>query len=316
MKLLRSLNSGALPRGGCALTIGNFDAVHRGHRAMLRRLREVARARNLPAVVMTFDPPPQDYFRPEAAPPRLSTAATRFFALRECGADFMLSVKFNRELAQTGAEEFVREHIAEKLRVKFLLVGDDFRFGARRAGDFQMLRRMAAECGYEVELFGEVGEHGRRISSTRVRELLAAGDLPGAAQLLGRNYTHAGRVMRGARRGREWGYPTINLAIRHRAALAGIFAVRVAGLRDDGGAIDGVASLGRRPSVRAAKGAPAVLLEAHLFDYDADAYGKRVCVEFVGKIRDEEVFDDYQKLIERIGEDARIAKEILRAQQT
>ncbi|MGR3985132.1 MAG: bifunctional riboflavin kinase/FAD synthetase [Gammaproteobacteria bacterium] len=312
MKLIRSLESGDLPRGGCALSIGNFDAVHLGHRALLRQLTRRARERGLPAVVMTFDPPPQEYFRPEAAPPRLTTIATRFFELRECGADIMLSVKFNRELAQTGAEEFIRECIAAKLHAKYLLIGGDFRFGARRAGDFGLLASMAAEHAYEVEPFDMVAHERQRISSTRVRELLGAGDMQGAARLLGRNYAHAGRVMHGRRRGREWGYPTINLAIRHRAALAGVFAVRVTGLC--GHALAGVASLGRRPSVRAAKGAPAVLLEVHLFDYDADAYGKRVCVEFIQKIRAEEKFDDYAKLIRRIGEDARIAKEMLRAE--
>ena len=258
---------------------------------------------------MTFDPPPQTYFRSDA-PPRLSTLATRFFALQNCGADFMLCMKFNRALAQTTAEDFVRGCIAEKLRAKYLLIGGDFRFGARRAGDVTLLKKMSARHGYEVELFETVNMHGARISSTRVRELLTAGDLRGAARLLGGNYTHSGRVMHGRRRGREWGWPTINLAIRHRAALSGVFAVTVDGLSQ--AQLPGVASLGVRPNVRARKNAPEVLLEVHLFDFEREVYGRRVCVSFVEKIREEEKFADYNALIARIGEDARIAREILR----
>ena len=308
MQLIRSIHSPDLPRDGCALTIGNFDAVHIGHRKILQTLVAKSRQRGLPAVVMTFDPHPQEYFNSPAA--RLTTTATRFFALRECGVDVMLSLRFDRDLSQTSADRFIRDYLAERLKVKYLLVGDDFRFGAKRGGDFKMLGQMAAQYGYRVERFDAVTRHDARVSSTRIRELLAAGDLDTAERLLGRKYTHVGRVIHGDRRGREWGFPTVNLAIKHKPALTGVFAVTVSGLAGD--AIAGVASLGKRPTVMSLAGAPKLVLEVHLFDYDGDAYGRRICVEFVKKIRDEEKFDTYDELKKRIAEDARIAKNILR----
>ena len=291
MQLIRSIHSPDLPRDGCALTIGNFDAVHIGHRKILQTLVAKSRQRGLPAVVMTFDPHPQEYFNSPAA--RLTTTATRFFALRECGVDVMLSLRFDRDLSQTSADRFIRDYLAERLKVKYLLVGDDFRFGAKRGGDFKMLGQMAAQYGYRVERFDAVTRHDARVSSTRIRELLAAGDLDTAERLLGRKYTHVGRVIHGDRRGREWGFPTVNLAIKHKPALTGVFAVTVSGLAGD--AIAGVASLGKRPTVMPIAGAPKLVLEVHLFDYDGDAYGRRICVEFVKKIRDEEKFDTYER---------------------
>jgi len=308
MRLIRSLNSPGLPGGGCVLTIGNFDAVHLGHRQILRALTATSRRHGLPSVVMTFDPHPQEYFRArvDSAPPaRLTTTASRFFALRECGVDIMLSLRFNRRMAHTGAEHFVRHDLAERLKVRHLLIGDDFRFGAGRAGDFQLLEALAPQCGYALERVDAIERHGRRVSSTRIRELLAAGDLPAAEQLLGRRYAHAGRVVHGDRRGRQWGFPTINLAIRHRPALTGIFAVTVRGLSD--APLPGVASLGSRPTLSQSK----TVLEVHLFDYQGDAYGRRVCVEFVAWIRAEEKFHSYQALIKRIGEDAEAARRLL-----
>lgn len=307
MKLIRSIDSRALPGRGCALTIGNFDAVHVGHRRILRALVERARRLDLPAVVMTFDPHPQEFFAAAGAdpPPRLTTVASRFFALRDCGVDIMLSLRFNRALAATTAQDFVRRHLVEKLRVRHLLIGDDFRFGARRAGDFHLLESMAAQGGYTVERVDAVEVGGARVSSSRIREVLAGGDLAAAEELLGRRYAHVGRVRRGDRRGRAWGFPTINLAVRHRPALAGIFAVTVRGLGD--APLPGVASLGNRPTLRDSD----TVLEVHLFDFDGDAYGKRVCVEFVARIRDEMQFADYDALIQRIGEDATIARRLL-----
>ena len=321
MKLIRSIHSPHLPRDGCALTIGNFDAVHIGHRKILQTLVAQSRQRGLPAAVMTFDPHPQEYFSrqgarptspasPASAPPRLTATATRYFALRECGVDIMLSLNFNGDLARTDAVDFIRRYLVDRLRVKYLLVGDDFRFGAKRAGDFKLLAEIAPQHGCQVARFHAVQRYGERVSSTRIRALLACGDLHRAAQLLGRNYAHAGRVIHGHKRGREWGFPTINLAIRHQPALAGVFAVTVSGLAEH--AIAGVASLGQRPTLRPV-GKPQSVLEVFLFDYAGDAYGRRVCVEFVKKIRDEEKFESYDALIARIAEDARIAKTLLEA---
>ena len=317
MQLIRSIHSPRLPPDGCVLTIGNFDAVHIGHREILRTLGLRAKQRGLPAVVMTFDPHPQEYFAKARAGPensadaavavaRLTTTAARFFALRDCGVDIMLSLQFNRALAQTGAEEFVRDYLAARLKVKHLLIGDDFRFGARRVGDFHLLEQMAPRHGYAVERFDAIVRGGERVSSTRIRALLASGELAEAERLLGRKYAHAGRVIHGDKRGRAWGFPTINLAIRHQPALSGVFAVTVRGLADT--PLAGVASLGNRPTLSESK----TVLEVYLFDYDGDAYGRRVCVEFVAGIRAEEKFDSYDALRKRIAEDAEAARKILR----
>ena len=317
MKLIRSIHSTDLPRSGCALTIGNFDAVHSGHRKILQTLVEQSQKRRLTSVVMTFDPHPREYFaslaassadKTDASAARLTTTTTRFFALRDCAIQVMLSVKFNHRLSITSAEQFIREHLIARLNMKYLLVGDDFRFGAKRTGDFQQLAEMASQYDYQVERFDTIQHHHQRISSTRIRSLLAAGELRQAAQLLGRNYTYSGRVIHGDKRGREWGFPTINLAIRHHTALDGVFAVRVSGLTDH--PLLGVASIGKRPTLRTAH-ASKNLLEVHLLDYHGDAYQRRVCVEFVEKIRDQAKFADYRELSSKIAEDARISKKLL-----
>ena len=306
MKLIRSIDSPALPRD-CALTIGNFDAVHIGHRAILRELKQRALQRNCPAVVMTFDPHPQEYF--DAQPPcaRLTGLPARFFALRECGVDCMLALKFNRCLARTDAETFIRRYLVERLRVNYLLIGDDFRFGSQRGGDYAMLARAAEQHHYEIARIDSVTKNNRRVSSTWVRELLADGRLDDAAQLLGRRYAHCGRVVHGARRGTDWGFPTINLPLRHAPAVRGVFAVSVAGLGES--KLPGVASVGTRPTIDAS--ANQSMLEVHLFNWCGDAYRRRVCVEFVAKIRDELRFDTYEELINQIADDARIAAQIM-----
>ena len=295
MKLIRNIHSNDLPNA-CALTIGNFDAVHLGHRKILARLVDEAKQRNLAAVVMTFDPHPQEYFsrlNSVAPPTRLTTTSARFFALRECGVDIMLSLKFNRELAQTEAADFVQRYLADALRVKYLLVGDDFRFGAKRAGDFNLLNEMSRQYDYQLARFDTIKTREQRISSTLIRALLADGDLSQAAKLLGRNYACVGRIIHGDKRGREWGFPTVNLAIRHQPAVSGIFAVRVSGLADK--IYNGVASLGVRPTLHASS-PQKNLLEVFLFDFNEEIYGKRICVEFIHKIRDEEKFADINTL--------------------
>jgi riboflavin kinase/FMN adenylyltransferase len=309
VKLIRSIRSSELPQYGCVLTIGNFDAVHIGHRKILQTLVAQSVKLGLPSVVMTFDPHPEEYFRHDSSSARLTTTTTRFFALRECGVDVMLSLKFNYDLSHTSAAEFVRYYLVDRLKVKCLLIGDDFRFGARRMGDFNLLRQMAAQYGFQVERFDTMKRYDNRISSTWIRELLGSGDLDKAEQLLGRKYAHSGRVIHGDKRGREWGFPTMNVAIKHKPAITGIFAVTVAGLTDDltDDPIPGVASLGNRPTI----GGENVLLEVYLFDYDAETYGRRICVEFIKKIRAEEKFDSFDELRKQIGEDVRQAKNIL-----
>ncbi len=305
MRLARHANAAGVSESGCALTIGNFDAVHLGHQRILATLRRRADERGVPAVVMTFDPHPQEYFRGVDCAPRLSTLSTRYFALREHGVDVMLCLRFDGRLAGTTAEEFVRDVLGEQLAVRHLLIGDDFCFGKDRGGDFELLSRMAGPTGYTLERTDTLSRDGERVSSTRVRNALDAGDLAGAAALLGRPYALAGRVVHGQRLGRQWGFPTLNLAVRHKPALTGVFAVRVAGL--DETELPGVANLGTRPTVDGLR----TLLEVHLFDFAREVYGRRICVSFIEKIRAERKFPDFDALKAQILRDSERARELL-----
>ena len=286
------------------MTIGNFDAVHRGHRQILKILRERADSLGLPAVVMTFDPHPEEYFLKEKSSPRITDRATRYFALRNEGVDVMLLLRFNASLAQTTAETFILEFLIGALQVRHLLIGDDFHFGRNRAGNFAMLKAFSAEGQYLVEDTETILDAGERISSTRVRHLLEQGDLEAAERLLGRRYNLVGRVIRGQQLGRQWGFPTLNLAINHKPALTGVYAVEVKGI--NGSTVAGVANLGTRPTV----GGVRTLLEVHLFDFDKSIYGERVCVEFVRKIRDEQKFESFDALKAQIAIDTERAREV------
>lgn len=307
MKLFRSVGATGWPQSGCALTIGNFDAVHIGHQQIIRSLCAEAKSRGLPVAVMTFDPHPEEYFVGKSSGARLTNIASRFFALQQCGVDLMLSLPFNESLAHTAAEDFVRGTLVEALGAKYVLVGDDFRFGRGRAGNFAMLRSMAMQHGFMVMETPTIEHLGRRVSSSYIKELLLQGDLDTAEILLGRRYTLCGRVIRGQQLGRQWGFPTLNLAVRHKPALTGVFAVKVSGIEDQ--ALSGVANLGKRPTVDGLR----TLLEVNLFDFDRSVYGHRVCVEFISKIRDEKKFDSFVQLKGQIMKDAEIARSLLYA---
>jgi riboflavin kinase/FMN adenylyltransferase len=289
-----------------ALTIGNFDGVHLGHQAMLDKVKAAAMAHGVPAAVLTFDPPPREFFAPEHAPPRLSTSVRdkleRFSAL---GMDRVYLARFNRALAGLSPEEFIDRVLVGSLGVRWLLVGDDFRFGKGRQGTFHTLQSAAPAKGFTVETLGTVEINGERASSTAIREALARGDLEWAAQLLGRPYTISGHVAPGDRLGRGLGFPTANLPLRHKPALSGIFAVRV---RGTGGSRKGVASLGVRPTVKT-DGRP--LLEVHLFDFAGDIYGRRIAVELLHKLRDEQKYPDLASLTRQIEKDVAAAKTYL-----
>ena len=305
MRLVRSVESADIRNTGCVLTIGNFDAVHRGHWHILERLCAQGKSLGLPAVVMTFDPHPEEYFVKSDGASRLTDTATRFFTIAEAGVDLMVSLRFNRELAETTAEDFVREKLVYHLGAKSILVGDDFRFGKNRQGDFSLLQRLGEEEGFTVEDTKTVLADGERISSTRIRKLLEAGDLDSAKRLLGRPYNLVGRVIYGQQLGRQWGFPTLNLAVHHKPALSGVFAVRVRGASES--PVFGVANLGKRPTV----GGLQTLLEVHLFDFDQSIYGKRLCVEFLQKIRGEQKFDSFDDLKAQIKKDADQARDIV-----
>lgn len=307
MELIRGWHNLRPRHRGCVATIGNFDGVHRGHRAVLARLDEVSRELRLPSTLLIFEPHPLEFLRPEAAPPRLTSLRNKLHALRSTNLDRVLCLRFDRRFADLEAESFVRDLLVERLGVRFLLVGDDFRFGRGRSGDFAMLQRAGQEYGFAVEQMATVLVDGARASSTRVRQALLAGDLDLARRLLGRPYSICGRVVHGDRIGRTLGFPTANISLEHtRPAPSGIFVVQV---RDDGVVRPAVASLGTRPTV----GGKRLLLEVHLLDYRGDLYGRHLEVEFLKRLRGEEMFDSLEALRAQIARDVEAARDYFAA---
>ena len=295
-----------------ALTIGNFDGVHIGHKAMLTRLVDAARQRGMPSAVMTFEPQPQEFFAPDQAPARLTSLREKLELLDAEGIDIVFVCRFDYAMAQMQADRFVERIVYSALGTRWLQVGDDFRFGARRGGNFDLLASLAPKYGYEIEKTGSIMLEGTRVSSTVVRARLDAGDLEGARRLLGRRYTISGRVERGDGVGSGLGYPTANVRLgRSKAPLSGIYVVEVEGLGAQ--PLPGVASLGVRPTVKRQGRA---VLEAHLFDFDRDIYGRRVSVRFLAKLRDEEKFASVDDLVVQMGRDAQQAREYFRHRDT
>jgi len=291
-----------------ALTIGNFDGVHLGHQAMLSRLSTAARERGLASCVMTFEPHPREFFAPDKAPTRLTSLREKLELLQKAGVERVHICRFNFDFAKTTPEDFIERLLQRGLGARWIQVGDDFRFGARRAGDFAMLKTAEARCGFEVQAMTSVMVEGVRVSSTAVRERLAAGDMEGAQQLLGRPYSISGRIVHGNGFGRKLDCPTANVLMKHnRPPLSGIFAVEVSGLGEDAGnaGLPGVASLGVRPTVTS-DARPC--LEVHLFDFNRDIYGRHIKVEFLHKFRDEEKYADVETLKRQIALDVENAK--------
>ncbi|WP_297526653.1 bifunctional riboflavin kinase/FAD synthetase [Thiohalobacter sp.] len=304
MRLIRGLHNIRPDDRGCAATIGNFDGVHLGHQAVLGQVAERAGELGLPSTVITFEPQPQEYFAAGEAPPRLTRLREKVSALRRYGVERVLVLPFGPKLAALGAADFVQRVLVDGLQVRYLVVGDDFRFGRGREGDFEFLRRAGERHGFQVVHMHTFEIDGARVSSTRVREALAAGDLAGAERLLGRPYRMQGRVAHGDKRGRTIGFPTANLFLhRRRSPLSGVFAVEMFGLEQE--PVAGVANVGTRPTVDGTR----ALLEVHLFDFDRDIYGRHVAVEFAHKLRDEMRFDAFEALKAQIGNDVREARD-------
>jgi riboflavin kinase/FMN adenylyltransferase len=282
------------------LTIGNFDGVHRGHQALLQMLTAKARALALPAVVLTFEPHPREYFAPADAPARLASLREKLLLLAASGVDRVHVCRFDARLAALSAEQFIERILVHGLGVRHLIIGDDFRFGARRQGDFSLLQAQGASFGFGVESMPTLDVEAERVSSSAVRAALSEGDLAHAACLLGRPYSIAGRVIHGDKLGRTLGYPTANIQMKHRKpALSGVFAVAMEGLAS--ASVPGVASVGLRPTVTSS-GRPT--LEVHLFDWDRDCYGAHLRVHFLHKQRDERKFDSLDALAAQIARDA------------
>ena len=283
---------------GCVATIGNFDGVHIGHQAILSGLRKQAIERDLPPVVISFEPTPREYFAPESAPPRLTGFREKFDMLENHGIQALLLLRFDAQRASQAAEDFIREVLVEGLGIRYLLVGDDFRFGRGRAGDFEMLATAGKKYGFEVAATPTQTLHGERVSSTRVREALASDDLKLAAELLGRMYRISGKVAHGDELGRTIDFPTANIRRRHeKLPLRGVYLVRTYGLGSE--PVYGAANVGTRPTVDGRKN----LVEVHLFEFDQDIYGKRIEVEFLEKLRDEKKFANIDALRAQIRED-------------
>jgi len=290
-----------------ALTVGNFDGIHRGHQAMLQRVLAAARARGLQSCVLTFEPHPREFFAAHAAPTRLTSLREKLELLAAHGVARVHVQRFDRVFASLAPESFVEQVLAKRLKARWLLIGEDFRFGAKRAGDLPLLKDLGRRHGYEVEIQPTVARAGVRVSSSAVRAALAAGDLAGAEELLGRPYSISGRVVHGRKLGRELGFATANVQLKHnRPPLAGIFAVRVDGVGT--ASRPAVASLGVRPTITASGRA---VLEVHLFDFSADLYGAHMRVEFLHKIRDEERYSDLDALKAQIERDCEAARTFL-----
>ena len=308
MKIIRCLSTLQPQPKGCVATIGNFDGLHLGHQKVINKLKEKAQSLNLPLTIISFEPLPAEFF--SANPPaRIFPLRDKVRLLNHIGVDNYLCLKFNADFAAIPPEQFVQNILLDKLNVKYLAVGDDFRFGRKRTGDINLLKTMGAKAGMQVTDTSTCKQDNQRISSTLIREYLKAGDIAGCNQLLGHKYQLSGRVRHGDKRGRSIGFPTLNLRLPETIAPArGVYAVRVTGLSNK--ALPGVANLGVRPTVKGTENR----LESHLFDFtdkDYSAYGKHICVELISFIRAEKQFTDFEALKAQIINDANQAKKIL-----
>jgi riboflavin kinase/FMN adenylyltransferase len=302
MQLVRGLYNLRPEHHGCVATIGNFDGVHLGHQAVLGQLLDKASELRLPACLISFEPYPQEYFS-QQCPPRLTRFREKFTLLNHYNLARMLCIRFDQAFAQQTADQFIQQVLVAGLGVKHLVIGDDFRFGKDRAGDFELLQRSGEQYGFSVARMLTYEEGGERVSSTRIRQVLEQGDLEQVKPLLGRPYRMSGRVAHGDKRGRTIGFPTANIHLHRRASpLSGVYAVEMYGI--DGEPVPGVANIGIRPTVNGTR----AQLEVHLFDFDGDIYGCHVQVEFHHKIRDEQKFDSFEALKAQIHRDSAQAR--------
>jgi len=306
MELIRGLHNLRDKHRVCVATIGNFDGVHLGHVKVLEQVKAKGRELGLPTVAIIFEPQPREFFAGKDAPPRLTRFDEKVRLLREQGLDRVLCLTFNDRLRNMSAAGFIEALLLEGLAVRHFVVGDDFRFGCDRAGDYAMLCQVGAVQGFSVENTTTCLVDGERVSSTRVREALTLNDLDLAERLLGRRYCISGRVMLGQQLGRTLGVPTANVRMhRFAAPLRGVYAVRVR--LDDGQRVAGVANIGMRPTVSGTQ----PVLEAHLFDFKGDLYGQLLSVEFVAFLREERKFDGLEQLKQQIHNDIDVARALL-----
>ncbi|MES9856806.1 MAG: bifunctional riboflavin kinase/FAD synthetase [Sedimenticola sp.] len=305
MQVIRGLHNLRPRHRGSVATIGNFDGVHLGHQAVFEHLREKGGELGLPTTVITFEPQPLEFFAPDRAPARLTRMREKLQALKDAGIERTVLLEFGPKLAAMPAPAFVQELLVEGLDVRYLFVGDDFRFGRGREGDIGLLRRVGDQHGFGVENMNTFAVGEERVSSTRIREALAQGDLEQAERNLGRPYRICGRIAHGDARGRTIGFPTANVDLHRKVSpLGGVYAVEVLGLEE--GPLPGVANIGNRPTV---EGDDRYLLEVHLFNFSRMIYGEHVQVEFRKKLRDEKRFDSFDQLRQQIEQDAEAAQQ-------
>jgi riboflavin kinase/FMN adenylyltransferase len=304
MEVVRGLHNLRPGHRGCAATIGNFDGVHLGHQAVLAQLVQHGGQRQLPVTLITFEPQPREYFKPAAAPPRLTRFREKLEVLQHCDIDRVVCLQFDDRLANLAPEAFIQRILLDGLDVRYLVVGDDFHYGKARSGNFEMLEQAGERHGFPVVNMHTFCVGSTRVSSTRIREALQQGDLSGAAALLGRPFSMSGRVAHGDKRGRTIGFPTANIFL-HRTAVPvdGVFAVEMHGVDDR--PLPGVANVGTRPTVAGTR----PLLEVHLFDFDRKIYGCHVCISFLKKLRPERRFDSFEQLKQQIHRDAEQARD-------
>lgn len=306
MELIRGQRNLQPHHRGCVATIGNFDGLHLGHRAVIAQVIERAREIGLPSCLITFEPHPREYFDPENAPARLSRLRDKAAGAARLGIDRLLVLRFNQALTSMEPETFAEEVIADALGARHVVVGDDFRFGRARRGDFALLSELGRHHGFTVEAAETRELDGERVSSTRVRQALAEGRMDAAARLLGGPFTLRGRVIHGDERGRELGYPTANIALDgYQFPTTGVFAVLACD--DRGRCLPGVANLGWRPMVASQR----PLLEVYVFDFEGNLYGAHLAVELHARLRPEQRFASMAALVERMHEDAREARALL-----
>jgi len=304
MELIRGFHNLQPRHRGCVATIGNFDGVHLGHQTVLGQLSDKAAELGLASVVISFEPYPMEFFAPERAPARLTRLREKVRALTRYSVDRMLCLRFDKAFADQPAREFIKKVLIDGLDVRYLVVGDDFRFGHNREGDFALLEEVGHEQGFEVVHLHTFSVDEERVSSTRIREALAQGDMLTAEKLLGRPYRMCGRVAHGDKRGRTIGFPTANIHLhRQNTPVKGVFAIEMFGIK--GEPVAGVANVGTRPTVDGTRS----LLEVHLFDFAEEIYGEYVHVEFVHKLRDETRFESFEALRKQIDIDAEQARE-------
>ena len=304
MRLIRYLNDNATPTQGVIATIGNFDGVHLGHQAILKKMLVKSRQLQLLPIVIAFKPSAKEYFLGDQAPARLTNFREKMALICSYGIDTLVCLPFNAALANMQAEEFVEDILIRCLHVKHLTVGDNFRFGKDRMGDFDLLKNLANRFDYQVENTKSFVVDGERVSSSSIRDYLALDDLEAASRLLGRRYSMSGRVIHGERKGRTIGFPTANVPIRRKTSpITGVFAVTVR--IEDGQALHGVANVGHRPTV----GGTRTQLEVNIFDFSQDIYKRHMVVEFIKKIREEKKMASFAALKAQIEKDAKAAKQ-------